>query len=648
MMRWSALLPALAAVAVASSAVAQNAGTVTRASLTSVGRESNGQARAAAVSADGRFVAFESDASDLVPNDTNGDSDVFVRDRDTGVLERVSTTADGSEAKGDSTCPALSADGRWVAFLSRASNMVAGSGNPLSRAMVYLHDRRDGGTVRISVAADGGLPDLDSECPSISDDGRRIVFASGARNLLATPSNEARDVYLHDRATGTTTRVSVSATGGDPNENSVAPAISGDGRFVAFQSWATDLLPAARLPVSRRAFAEATPQVYLRDLERGDTELVSVAHAHPLEAPNGRSVSPSISDDGRYVAFRTSATNLTATGDAELDDIVVRDRQTRTSWIASTSDALQSDCARDGQAFPCSAGSKGPPAISGDGRFVAFASRSLRHLPANRWHGDQIYLFDNQSRRLRRLSVDRTGLEGDACSWAPALSADGRLVAYASKSTLVPDDEGRDVDVFAQDWTCADGTCRALAACPARPAQCDAATSSVVRLRRHAPGGTHGDELYWRWDGAASASPFPDPTASARYQLCVYGGSLALDVATPDAPRCARDERPCWRSFAAGYKLAAPGGGLSSVTLARSGGGRRIVVRGGGPLLDAPYLPVAGSGGVVVQLQDGATGRCWGAHFPATAIRRNTAGSGPGSRGDGWLVADFAAAASQP
>lgn len=638
-MRCSVILPALAALALASPALAQNAGTVTRASLTSLGRESNGQARAAAVSADGRFVAFESDASDLVPNDTNGDSDVFVRDRDSGVLERVSTTAAGSEAKGDSFCPTLSADGRWVAFLSRASNLAPGGANPLARAMVYLHDRRDGSTVRISTAADGGVPDLDSECPSISDDGQRIAFASGARNLLATPSNEARDVYVHDRATRVTSRVSTSATGGDPNENSIAPAISGDGRFVVFQSWATDLLPEARLPMSRRAFADATPHVYLRDLESGETELVSVARAHPLQAPDGRSFTPGISDDGRYVAFRTTASNLATTSDGELEHIVVRDRLTGKTWDASPIDPLQSDCARDGQPFPCTAGSKGPPVLSGDGRFVAFASRSLRHLPANRWHGDQIYLFDNQSRRLRRLSVDRAGLEGDACSWTPALSANGRVLAYASKSTLVPDDEGHDVDVFAQDWTCADGACRTLAACPAEPARCSAASSSLVRLRKSRPGGARGDELYWRWDGPASAERFPDPTTGARYQLCVYSGSLQLDAAAPAAPRCARDDRPCWRSFAAGYKLAAPGGGLSSITLARDTSGERIVVRGEGPLLDAPYLPLGGKGGVIVQLQETGTGRCWDARFPATAIRRNQAASG--GRGAGWLIADL-------
>ena len=377
-------------------------------------------------------------------------------------------------------------------------------------------------------------------------------------------------------------------------------------------------------------------------------KLVSVARAHPLEAPDGRSFTPSISDDGRHVAFRTLATNLTATPDSEFDDIVVRDRVAGVTWLASPADPLQSDCARDGQAFPCSSGSKGAPVLSGDGRFVAFSSRSLRHLPANRWHGDQIYLFDNQSRRLRRLSVDATGVEGDACSWTPALSADGRVVAYASKSVLVPGDEGRGVDVFAQEWTCTDGACRALAACPPEPARCTSASTSLLRLRKHPPGGTRDDDLYWRWDGPASADPFPDPTAGGRYQLCVYAEALSLDAAAPVVPRCAGEHRPCWRTFAGGYKLAAPGGALSSVTLSRGVDGRRIAVRGGGALLDAPYLPLAARDGIVTQVQETGTGRCWEARFPASSIRRNASSAGPGGRRDGLLVAELAADVPQP
>ena len=165
----------------ATTALAQNPGRVARESVGSLGGEIHGNSAGPALSADGRFLAFHSEASDLVPGDTNGDTDVFVRDRATGAVERVSLAWNGMEARDDSTCPAISDDGRWVAFNSRAWNMYPGGanlGNP--RWDVYLRDRQDGITTRLSVAANGGDPDGYSGCPSISGDGRRIVFESAA------------------------------------------------------------------------------------------------------------------------------------------------------------------------------------------------------------------------------------------------------------------------------------------------------------------------------------------------------------------------------------------------------------------------------------------------------------------------------------
>jgi hypothetical protein len=200
-----------------------------------------------------------------------------------------------------------------------------------------------------------------------------------------------------------------------------------------------------------------------------------------------------------------------------------------------------------------------------------------------------------------------------------------------------------DVDVYSQAWTCDDRRCGVVASCPAEPATgCEDATSSLLRLRKHPPGSTHGDELFWRWSGLPAATPFPDPAGPGLYQLCIYADTLALDVATSEGPACTGATGPCWQTIANGYTLRDSAGGITSLTVAGGARSRRVQLRGRGPLLDAPYLPVAGGRGIAVQLQDTGTGRCWGAEFPAAAITRNIAGgtAGAGTH-DGWLVAEM-------
>ena len=215
------------------------------------------------------------------------------------------------------------------------------------------------------------------------------------------------------------------------------------------------------------------------------------------------------------------------------------------------------------------------------------------------------------------------------------LSADAKVLAYRSTATnLVAGDANGLADVFAHEWTCDDaGRCRTLAACPAEPVECAAATDSLLRLSKRPPGGVKQDQLFWRWRGDAAAPAFPDPLNGARYQLCVYAASLSLDLAAPDAPACAGGTRPCWQALGTGYKLIDSRGGLSNLRVSRSGGTPHVLVRGNGPLLDAPYLPLKAADGLVVQLQETGTGRCWGADMPASAIRYNV--SGPAQRGTG-------------
>ncbi|MBI4728412.1 MAG: PD40 domain-containing protein [Acidobacteria bacterium] len=208
--------------------------------------QSGGWERAPAISANGRYVAFFSSATDLVPRDTNDLPDVFVRDQWGATTTRVSLASpdqvdDGSldQADGSSSSPAISADGRSVAFDSTADNLVAGDGNQVSD--VFVRDVLGQATERISVTSTGAEGESASTWPSISADGSRVAFASAAA-LVQGDANGLNDIYVRDRSAGTTVLVSSATSGGGANGNSFAPAISPDGRFVAYHSDATNLV----------------------------------------------------------------------------------------------------------------------------------------------------------------------------------------------------------------------------------------------------------------------------------------------------------------------------------------------------------------------------------------------------------------------
>src|SRR6266446_5338687 len=207
--------------------------TTERVSVASGGTEGNDASLGSALSADGRFVAFDSAATDLVAADTNGVSDVLVHDRQTGTTERVSVASDGTQGNGKSGLlsfafpPALSADGRFVAFVSFATNLVAGDTNGATD--VFVHDRQTGITERVSVASDGTQGNNASSYPVLSADGRFVAFDSDATDLVAGDTNGTTDVFVHDRQTGATERMSVASGGVQGNGFSAGPALSADG-----------------------------------------------------------------------------------------------------------------------------------------------------------------------------------------------------------------------------------------------------------------------------------------------------------------------------------------------------------------------------------------------------------------------------------
>jgi Tol biopolymer transport system component len=288
-------------------------GTTEFVSVDSNGIQGNDDSALASISADGRYVAFASFATNLVPGDTNDASDVFVHDRQTGTTERVSVDSGGLQGNNGSSYPSISADGRYVAFHSVASNLVAGDTN--GSYDVFVHDRQSGLTERISVDSTGIQGNFSSSFPSISADGRCVAFTSVATNLVVGDTNFTDDVFVRDRQSGTTERVSVDSSAGQGNDSSRYPSISADARRIAFFSYASNLVPGDM---------NAHADVFVHDRQSGTTERASVGSGGA--EGNNESQFPSISADGRYVAFVSRASNLVSDDTNNALDVFVRDR----------------------------------------------------------------------------------------------------------------------------------------------------------------------------------------------------------------------------------------------------------------------------------------------------------------------------------
>ena len=287
-------------------------GIAERVSLGPGGVQANEPSFLPALSRDGRFVAFYSAATNLVAGDTNGVTDVFIRDRQNGSTNRVSIGPGGTQGNDSSLNPAISADGRFVAFDSFASNLVPGDRNGATD--IFVRDRELGTTRRVSVGPGGVQANEASTAAAVSANGRFVAFDFFASNLVPGDDNFARDVFVHDRRAGATRRVSVGSAGS--NGDSFFPAISADGRFVAFVSSATNLVPGDTNNVD---------DIFVRDLELGATRRVSVGPGGTQG--NGPSSEPALSADGRFVAFESSANTLVPGDTNGATDIFVRDRE---------------------------------------------------------------------------------------------------------------------------------------------------------------------------------------------------------------------------------------------------------------------------------------------------------------------------------
>jgi Tol biopolymer transport system component len=420
-------------------------GTTTRVSVATGGGQGTGPAGARsqrpALSADGRFVAFSSELTSLVPGDTNGKPDVFVHDRATGTTTRVSVANGGGQTTGEtlgSIRPALSADGRVVAFISDAVNLVPDDTNNVLDA--FVHDRVTGETTRVSVRSAGvQATGADTFSVAISGDGRYAAFDSEA--AVVTPDgNGDRDVFVHDRVTTNTSRVSVATGGAEANGpfGSRAPAISSDGRFIAFASDATDLVAAD---------TNGASDVFVHDQVTGRTIRVSLSPANaeptaPSGAPPIASGLAAISADGRIVAFSSTAANLAPGDGNQLGDVFVRDTRMFLRGRISLTD-------HGGQiARPVT----GRPALSRDGWVAAFTTDAPGIVATDINGRDDVFVHDVNAADISRASVASGGLEGGGGSGSPAVNEDGRLVAFESPGTaFVANDTNGRPDVFVHD-----------------------------------------------------------------------------------------------------------------------------------------------------------------------------------------------------
>lgn len=292
-------------------------------SVNSAGRAGNDESLESRISADGRFVAFTSFASNIARNDTNGRPDIFLRDRQAGYTERVSVGSDGREADGYSWQPSVSADGRFVAFYSTAANLVPGDRG--SMADVFVRDRQTRQTRRASEAADGTPANGYSVQPVLSANGRYVAFVSDARNLVPGDSNRVIDVFVKDLETNAVERVSVASGGAQANGASFEPSISADGRYVAFESFASNLVAGD---------TNGRNDVFVHDRTTRTTRRVSLAADG--RAANDHNWTPSINADGRFVAFRSDATNLAAIDGNRSSDVYVKDLGARAEGVSFT------------------------------------------------------------------------------------------------------------------------------------------------------------------------------------------------------------------------------------------------------------------------------------------------------------------------
>ena len=392
------------------------------------------------ISGDGRFVAFMSRAPNLVPGDDNHALDVFVRDRLDGTTEIVSVSTTGEIGNAASLAPAISRNGRFVAFNSEASNFVPGDVDPGQEGSleVFIHDRDTGVTERVAVDSNEDYVPVPSFAADLSASGRFVTFTAAAA-LAPGDENQTFDIYVRDREAGTTELLSAPSSGPHLEHPSMFSAISGNGRFVTFDSSQPGLVPND---------TNAWNDVFVVDRTADTIERVSV----DSDGGQGRrgSTDPEISRDGRFVVFMSDAPDLVwRDSNGAVSDVFLHDRQTGRTMLVSRS--------TKGRQSPELSGG---PSVSDDGTRIAFIAPGGKLVRGDTNDAWDVFVRDRDARVTERVSVGpggRQALGNEEPFWAAAISGDGASVAFESTaSNLVPrDDNGRaDVYVFGRPPLC--------------------------------------------------------------------------------------------------------------------------------------------------------------------------------------------------
>jgi Tol biopolymer transport system component len=421
------VIGALALVATAATPGVAEAGSKTvLLGKSSGGDVGNGESVEPSPSKTGRFVAFESVASNLVVDDTNDTRDCFVRDLGTSTTERVSVTSDGAQANGACQGPVVTADGRYVTFAYSSGGLLQNDTN--GTWDIFLRDRQLGTTERVSVGLGGEEANGPSEDPAISSDGTLIAFESEASNLVMGDTNGRRDVFVYNRDTGTTTRISVRSNGAQAVNGSSRDAdVSGDGRFVVFVSRATGLVPKD---------TNGTSDIFIHDLVKAKTQRVSVSSSG--KQVKGNSVNPIVSASGRIVAFESKARDLVPGDTNGGSDVFVRDRKNGETVRISVSSAGRQ-----------ASGGSADPFISHSGRYVAFESVASNLVPKDTNGTKDVFLRDLIKKSTEIISLASGGKAANGESEDPTFSEDARYVFFESKaSNMVKNDTNAAEDIF--------------------------------------------------------------------------------------------------------------------------------------------------------------------------------------------------------
>lgn len=398
----------------------------------SADEESGGIFGRQAISRSGRYVAFESRASDLGPGDMNNDWDIYVWDRKKDGKVRASVAFGGDAAGASGLNSHLSANGRFVAFQSSDTDLVDG-GDAGFDSDIFVRDLKQGVTTRVSVDSAGlEAAEGQSHNPFVSASGRWVVFQADAP-LAPDDDNELADVYLHDRKQGTTVRVSVDSAGAQVEGDSLGASVSANGRYVVFESTAPDLV---------ENDLNGDNDIFLRDTKLGTTVRLSVNAAG--EEGDNASTQAMISGNGRYVVFASAATNLDDEDGAGNMDVFLRDLKLGTIQrvtVNGVGDDLD--------------GNSSAPSITHSGRHIAWESDAPNvPIDVDDANGvSDVFLLDLKKATVVRASVDAAGLEVlGGPSFGAVVSGNGRFIAFESDADdLVPDDGNEARDVFLRD-----------------------------------------------------------------------------------------------------------------------------------------------------------------------------------------------------